>query len=174
MSIQWPMPIPAWLDHAFRHRGLKEIPGPKHNPIIMQWIRSLKGWFKDDETPWCGTFIAHCLDVVGLGVPKHWYRAKAYSTYGTACNRDQIPFGAICVKGRVGGGHVFFAVARSRDGLTIYGLGGNQRNEVNITPFRHRDIIDARWPDSRVTRMSLPIADSAAQLNAKAAGGTEA
>jgi hypothetical protein len=24
--FQWPSPIPSWLDHAFRHRGLKEIP----------------------------------------------------------------------------------------------------------------------------------------------------
>ena len=171
--IDWPQPMGKWIDHAFRHRGLREIPGPRHNPTILQWIRSLKGWFKDDETPWCGTFVAHCLDVAGLPIPKHWYRAKAYLDYGAACNKDSIPFGAICVKGRTGGGHVFFAVARSPDGQRIYGLGGNQSNMVNIAAFRLSDIIGVRWPDRAAPRMALPIAQNASQLNATA-GGSEA
>ena len=170
MSIQWPQPMPKWLDHAFRHRGLREIPGPKHNPIILAWVKSLRGWFTDDETPWCGTFVAHCLDVAGLIVPKHWYRAKAYTDYGSPCSLDSIPFGAICVKGRKGGGHVYFAVARSRDNTIIYGLGGNQGNMVNISTFHRKDIIAARWAGGDTPRLSLPIATSATQLNAVASG----
>lgn len=165
--MKWPYPIPTWLDKAFRYRGLKEIPGPRHNPTIIKWLTKLKAWWKDDETPWCGTYIAHCLDASGLPIPKHWYRAKGYLEYGEPCNLDSIPFGAICIKGRRGGGHVFFAVARSRDGQTIYGLGANQNNAVNIAPFRRGDLLGARYPRSTNNpRLALPIASSAAELNA--------
>jgi len=174
MTTTWPKPLPLWIDHAFRHLGLKEIPGPKHNPIILRWIRSLKGWFTDDETPWCGTFVAHCLQEAGLPIPKNWFRAKEYGAYGTYCPKNAIPFGAICVKSRQGGGHVFFAVASSRDGRIIYGLGGNQRNMVNITSFGLDDIDSVRWPDSSLKKMALPIAESAASLNAQGSGGSEA
>mgnify|MGYP000653225738 CR=1 FL=1 len=141
-----PMPIPPWLDRAYRFRGLREIPGPKNHKTIMEWIHRLGGWFKDDETPWCGTFVAHCLQHAGLAFPKHWYRALVYESYGTAEPLADIPYGAICGKGRSGGGHVFFAVAQSPDGRTIYGLGGNQNNMVNIAPFRRSDVRFARWP----------------------------
>jgi uncharacterized protein (TIGR02594 family) len=109
-----------------------------------------------------------------LTFPSAWYRAKSYTTYGTPCNLDSIPFGAICVKERKGGGHVFFAVARSRDGNIVYGLGGNQGNKVNITSFWRKDIVAARWPVTTEVRLALPIANSSAELNAASAGGTEA
>lgn len=168
--MRYPMPLPKWMDHAFRHKGLREIPGPKHNPIILKWLVKLKAWWKEDETPWCGTFIAHCLDEAGLTLPKHWYRAKGYVDYGQSCSLADIPFGAICVKGRVGGGHVFYAVAKNPDGSIIYGLGGNQSNCVNITSFRRSELIAARWPSASTLRQPLPVANSAADVNAAAAG----
>lgn len=175
-----PMPLPAWMDVAYRLRGIREIPGPRHNSLIA------KGWgrldrklgitprFNDDETPWCGFFIAHCMDAAGLTYPTMYPRAKAWSSYGTAEPLEEIPFGAICVKGRQGGGHVYFPVAQSPDGRTIYGLGGNQNNMVNVATFRRRDILAARWPSNTNARKHrLPIANSAAELNA-VSGATEA
>lgn len=175
MKITYPQPMPVWIEHAFRHVGLKEIVGSKHNPIILKWLIQLKAWWKEDETPWCGTFVGHCLKEAGIEPPKHWYRAKAYGEYGNAQSRDSIPFGAICVKSRKGGGHVFFAVAASRDGKVIYGLGGNQGNMVNITAFHVSDIDSVRWPPfTNTPKLALPVAESAASLNAQAAGGSEA
>lgn len=171
--MQWPTPMPKWLDHAFRYRGLREVPGKKHNPTIIKWLKSLKAWWSEDETPWCGTFIAHCMREAGFPIIQHWYRAKAWMTYGTATSLTDIPFGAICVKGRQGGGHVFFAVAKSPDGSIIYGLGGNQSNCVNIASFKRSDILAARWPQSVLQPKPLPVASSAAQLNAAGVGGTE-
>lgn len=171
----YPKPLPMWIDHALRHEGLKEIPGKAHNPTILKWLTQLKAWWKEDETPWCGTFIAHCLRESGLPIPQHWYRAKAYGEFGTPCPRTDIPFGAICVKSRQGGGHVFFAVAKSPDGKIIYGLGGNQRNMVNITAFNISDIDNIRWPVNGGTfRHPLPVASSIAAIGAHGAGGGEA
>lgn len=168
-----PMPIPRWLDVAYRLRGVREIPGPRHNSLIAQgWGRldrklGIAPRFNDDETPWCGYFVAHCMDEAGLKFPFGYPRAKAWATYGTAESLDAIPFGAICVKSRAGGGHVYFPVAQSPDGRTIYGLGGNQNNAVNIAAFKRGDIIAARWPvNANAVKHQLPIARSAAELNA--------
>lgn len=166
----YPTPMPLWMTEAFKHVGLREIPGKNHNSTILKWLVSLKAWWREDETPWCGTFVAHCLRTAKLETPKHWYRAKAYALCGSPCNKDSIPFGAICIKSRQGGGHVFFAVARSRDGQTIYGLGGNQGNMVSIVPFKLGEIDAVRYPPNGGIRIALPVAASAAQLNAVKAG----
>lgn len=176
-TFAWPSPMPKWLDEAFRYRGLKEIPGKQHNPLIVKWLIALKAWWREDETPWCGTFVAHCLQTVGLPIPKNWFRAGDYATYGTPVSfigtAYTIPFGAICVKSRKGGNHVFFAVARSADGKVVYGLGGNQSNMVNIAAFKVSDIDHVRWPNPKLQKLELPKATSA-ELAAAAVGGREA
>lgn len=134
----------AWMNEAVTHLGLKEIPGKAHNPTILRWIRGLGGWFTDDETPWCGTFVAHCLRTAGVSVPKHWYRAKAYNDWGVPCSPR---VGAIPVFGRKGGGHVGFLVGESD--ANYYVLGGNQRNQVNISPIAKDRLIGMRWPDDQ-------------------------
>lgn len=136
---------PDWLNEARRHIGLKEIPGPTHNATILGWVKRLAGWFTDDETPWCGTFVAHCLDHVGIkDRPKHWYRAKDWASWGKSCG---MVVGAIAVFGRDGGGHVGFVVGQSA--TMIYVLGGNQSNMVNIMPIARARLIATRWPLDR-------------------------
>lgn len=134
---------PAWLVEARRHMGLKEVPGKAHNPTILQWVKALGGWFTDDETPWCGTFVAHCMVRAGHPVPKHWYRAKDWASWG----KPTAPrVGAVAVFGRKGGGHVGFVVGESATAL--YVLGGNQSNAVNIAPIAKDRLIALRWPSS--------------------------
>jgi uncharacterized protein (TIGR02594 family) len=168
--MRYPSPLPKWVDEAFRHVGLAEVPGKGHSPVILRWLKTLGAWWSEDETPWCGTFVAHCLRTANLPVPKFWMRAKAYSDHGVSCAPTAIPFGAICVKSRVGGGHVFFAVAQSRNGQIIYGLGGNQGNRVSIVPFKLAEIDAIRWPISDAARLQLPIAASLVDIGASAPG----
>ena len=150
----------AWMQEAAKHLGLQEIPGKDHNPKILHWIRSLGGWFTDDETSWCGTFVAHCIRTAGYDVPKHWYRAKAWSAFGQPCS---LQTGAIAVFGRKGGGHVGFVVGQSEDGSSIYILGGNQRNEVNISPIATSRLVNGgvgaiRWPAGEALALApLPV-----------------
>lgn len=133
----------AWMNEAALHLGLKEIPGKRHNPTILRWTRELGAWWSDDETPWCGTFAAHCLRAAGIEIPQHWYRAKAYADWGKPC---AARVGAIAVFGRSGGGHVGFVAGDSANDLYI--LGGNQRNQVNITPIAKSRLVAMRWPAS--------------------------
>jgi uncharacterized protein (TIGR02594 family) len=173
--MKWPQPLPAWINEAFRNIGLREIPGKNNNPTIIKWLIQLKAWWSEDETPWCGTFVAHCLMVAGMPVPKFWMRAKEYANYGAplSINAASIPLGAICVKSRVGGGHVFFPIARTSDNRYVFGLGGNQRNMVNITRFLIDQIDAVRWPGGTTTRIPLPIATDT-EIQAASTGGSEA
>lgn len=171
--MKYPQPMPKWVGIALSLVGIAEIVGKQHNPKIINWLITLKAWWKDDETAWCGTFVAHCLKEAGLVPPKNWFRAKEYGGYGEGCSKSDIPFGAICVKSRKGGGHVFFAVAKSSNGQTIYGLGGNQGNKVSIVPFALSDIDAVRWPGFTQTKTDLPIASSSAEVGA-AKPGSEA
>lgn len=135
---------PRWLIEARKYDGLREIPGPRHNSIILGWLRKLKAWWSEDETPWCGTFVAHCLQESGLPIVKNWFRAKAWIEYGANLRAAHVAPGAILVFARTGGGHVGFYVGE--DTTYFYVLGGNQSNMVNIMKLAKARCIAIRWP----------------------------
>ena len=129
----------AWLAEARKHIGLKEIPGAKHNPIIQTWLKDLGVWWQDDETPWCG----HCLKAGGRDIPKNWFRAKGYETYGLPLK--QPAYGCVATFTRQGGGHVGFVVGETEKGdLLIF--SGNQSNGVNIAAFPKLRATSYHWP----------------------------
>lgn len=135
---------PEWIAIARAKIGQREIKGPKHNGWIAKgWARLGAGWYNDDETPWCGFFVADCLDLAGLSYPKNFPSAASFKTYGTACPAQ---LGAIGVKARKGGNHVFFIVGETPDKLFYKALGGNQSNMVNIVDIRKTDVDAIRWP----------------------------
>jgi uncharacterized protein (TIGR02594 family) len=133
-----------WLEAAKSKIGQKEIPGPRHNNwIAAGWAKLGAGWFKDDETPWCGFFVAWALQQAGLTYPKNFPAAASFRDYGTAC-RPQV--GAIAVKTRKGGNHVFFIVGETPDKRYFKALGGNQSNEVSIVDILKTSVDAIRWP----------------------------
>lgn len=124
-------PLP-WVTEAFKHNGMREIRGVRHNKIIVAMVIALGGWWRDDETPWCGVFVAHCLKVTGRDVPKAWFRAKAYANYGTRLTRPA--YGCIGVMSRRGGGHVCIIIGKTQDGRLVV-IGGNQNNRVSVAVY---------------------------------------
>lgn len=134
---------PAWLIEARKHIGLKEIPGPKHNSTIVGWLKQLGAWWAEDETPWCGVFVAHCMRASGIPLPKHWYRAKGWLDWGFEIVDPVV--GCVVILERQGGGHVFLATGVGADG-SIVGVGGNQGNQVTIAKFDRRRVVGYRWP----------------------------
>jgi uncharacterized protein (TIGR02594 family) len=133
---------PRWLVEAGKLVGTAEIPGPKHNPfIVAAWKRLGAGWFTDDETPWCGLFVAHCIEAAGLPYPKLFPRALAWAEWGKACAPT---VGAVVVFKRQGGGHVGFLVGE--DAKHYFVLGGNQSNAVNVMRLEKARAVAIRWP----------------------------
>ena len=157
----------AWMIEAKRHVGLREIPGKNHNQTILDWIKNLGGWFKDDETAWCGTYVAHCLKTAGIAYPKHWYRALDYLNYGVALKKPA--YGCVAIKTRKGGGHVCFVAGRDKKTGKLVCLGGNQSNKVCYALYSESEFKEFRWygKTSRPAdhRYELPEFDGVASSN---------
>lgn len=121
---------PAILVEALKYYGTKEVPGKKHNPIILEWAKAI-GWghIQDDETPWCGTFIGYVAKQANVQVVNTPIRALSWNNYGI--KQDVAMLGDILTFSRNGGGHVGIYVGEDKDYYHV--LGGNQSNMVNIT-----------------------------------------
>lgn len=153
---------PLWLTEARNHLGLKEVPGAKHNPTIVNWLIKLKAWWRDDETPWCGTFVAHCYNACGIPLPKHWYRAMAWLNWGVAVAPR---LGALAVFERKGGGHVGFLVGETATTYAV--LGGNQGNAVSVMSLSKERLRGCRWPAgvSKSPVIALPKVQAKKSVN---------
>ena len=135
---------PVLVIEGEKHIGLKEIPGPKHNSTIVGWLKFLKAWYFEDDTPWCGTFVAHCMKTAGLTIPTNWMRAKDWST-GWGVRLAPPIYGCVVVFERTGGGHVGFVIGQTKEGLLAV-MGGNQANAVNVAKFPKDRVVGYYWP----------------------------
>jgi uncharacterized protein (TIGR02594 family) len=136
---------PAWIVKAEKYIGLKEVPGKGNNPTIVKWLINMKAWWRDDLTPWCGTFVDTCLRESGLPVAKAGYRAKSWLDWGVKL--ESPVYGCVVVFDRKGGGHVGFVVGRDEHGNLMV-LGGNQSDAVNVAPFKMERVAGYRWPSN--------------------------
>lgn len=133
-----------WLDTAKSHIGLKEIPGRKSNPTILQWASdvNVENVYKNDDTPWCGLFVAHCMEDNDID----WIDGPLWALNWNKFGIKTTPrFGCVMVFKRNGGGHVGFYISEDSD--TYHILGGNQSNSVNVTRVRKSQFVGARWPE---------------------------
>lgn len=146
---------PPWMVTARAFIGLRETPGPATTPAIANMLAKLHAWWHDDETAWCATFLAYCMEDAGLAIPKAWYRARAWADWGRPVRGVSlldpvrtIPYGAVMVLPRGSAGHVctYVAPVRDRPGM-FWGLGGNQGNMVKVAAFECSGILAVRWPD---------------------------
>lgn len=137
---------PTWVMLARGNIGMREIPGAPTEPKIAGWLKSLGAWWRDDETPWCGTAVAAWMQASHVEIPRAWYRAIAWLDWGFPCEPCT---GAVAVFKRPGGGHVGLVVGRDRLGRLMI-LGGNQGDAVSIAPFTRDRLLGCRWPTSRI------------------------
>lgn len=156
--------IAPWVDVARRYIGTTEAAGPQHNPVIVRWLVQLGAWWRDDETPWCGTFVAAVMRECSIAPAKAWYRARAWLEWGTPIAAPAV--GAIVVFERIGGGHVGFIVGKTPAGHLLV-LGGNQGDAVNVRAFDPARVIGYRWPTAQPLPAPgpLPVITSTAVLS---------
>lgn len=155
---------PLWLTIARRDLGIEETPGKETTPAIRRWLIELGAWWRDDETPWCGTCVAHWMKDAGAPIPKHFYRAKAWLDWGSALSQPAL--GCVVVFDRHGGGHVGLAVGRNNlDYLLV--VGGNQADKVSIASFSPDRVLGYRWPllDLGGSPVALPTLSAALPLS---------
>lgn len=145
-----------WIKIARSYIGTREIPGAKHNPTIMKWLRKLNSWINDDETPWCGTFVGAVLQEANRYVIKDFFRALSWLNGGVRLSRPA--YGCLVIFYRKGGGHVGFCVGEDNLGRLMI-LGGNQGNAVNIKPFNKDRVVAYIWPADPDGKAKVPAHD---------------
>jgi uncharacterized protein (TIGR02594 family) len=148
-----PFAIPStmpWLQEAFHLIGTRERPGAGSNEAILGWAHDLDlTSYDDDDIPWCGLFVAHCIgsQLPEESMPTNPLGARNWAQFGQTATSQ---LGAVMVfwrKSRTSGlGHVGFYWAE--DDSTYHILGGNQSNAVTIARLQKERFLAARWPET--------------------------
>lgn len=151
-------PLIPWMEEAQRLTGVKEVAGRGSNPTILKWASAIGGWvksyFDDDDIPWCGLFVAHCIGATlpNEPLPSNPLSALAWKPFGVASKPAP---GAILVFSRSGGGHVGFYVGE--DATAYHVRGGNQSNQVNVTRVAKDRHVATRWPKTATLSATGPV-----------------
>jgi uncharacterized protein (TIGR02594 family) len=135
------------LKIAASQLGQKEISGPQHNPVIVDYaIEAGFTWVNDDETPWCSIFINWVAKNAGLQTSNK-LNARSWLLVGLNVDNSPEP-GDIVIfwrespdswKGHVG---IFFGF--SANGKRVYCLGGNQGNQVSVSAYSKDNVLGFR------------------------------
>lgn len=152
MVVGFPTPDPPWVAEARKYIGLREVPGKDTLPQIRTWLLEVGAWWSDDETPWCGTFVNHCIESTRLIGPRQAYRARSWLNWGMVLSQAILGCVAVFDGGptRPGKGHVGFVVGRDAalNGGNLMVLGGNQGDAVSVMAFARNRVLPGgyRWP----------------------------
>ncbi len=137
-----------WMEEALRLLGTSEKSGPGSNQTIMEWADRLRlSHYTDDDIPWCGLFVGHCVgsQLPSEPLPQNVLLARNWRSFGQATGPG---LGAVMVfwRGSPNGtsGHVGFYWAEDNSSYHI--LGGNQSDAVTITRVGRDRLLGARWP----------------------------
>ncbi|HBC0987187.1 TPA: TIGR02594 family protein [Escherichia coli] len=152
-----PQNEPRWLDEARKYTGQREIKGPRHNPLILQFWKDIKrGGIQDDETPWCAAFTGAMFERSGIKSTR-FESAKSWLNWGVGLKTPR--YGCVVVFGREGGGHVGFVVGEKQNGDLMV-LGGNQSDAISIRAFPRNRVLGYRWPENEPLDLRpLPLMD---------------
>lgn len=125
-----------WLE-MMKFHGLKEVPGPVDNPVIVGWFKEL-GYddIDDDETAWCSC----CLNVMAKRCGLEYtgkLDARSWMKVGRAIQDPEIGHVVVFWRGDRNGwkGHVGLFAGYTEDKKRIFTLGGNQGNMLGIRAY---------------------------------------
>lgn len=147
------MSDPIWLAEARKYLGLREIQGTRHEPGVVEFFKdSGNSWVQDDETAWCGAFVAAVFKRAGLpavrppGEKANALRAREWLNVGMPVERPKVGDLVIFWRGSKSGaqGHVGFYIGEDTDKILV--LGGNQSNQVNISRYAKSRLLGFRRP----------------------------
>jgi uncharacterized protein (TIGR02594 family) len=151
-------PLLPWFEEAKHLMGTKEVVGSGSSKVILDWASDLGIDYGDDDIPWCGLFVAHCVGATlpNEGLPGNPLGARQWEHFGDATSPR---LGAVMVFWRQslasGKGHVGFYTGEDDTAYQI--LGGNQSDKVCLTWVAKDRFRAARWPKSAASLTSKPV-----------------
>ena len=138
-----------WYAEAWRLVGVTEVGGKGNNQVILAWAKDLSIPYSEDETPWCGLFVAHCIgsQLSEEPLPDGPLGARNWQRFGNPVTPQP---GAVMVfwreKKQSFKGHVGFYAGEDKTHFHI--LGGNQSDKVCVTRVAKERFLAARWPST--------------------------
>lgn len=145
---------PRWLEIAEAEIGTHEVKGGECKRIL-EYHSSTTLRAKEDEIPWCSSFVNWCMTQAGI---KGTDSAAAISWTGWGEILTEPRVGAVVVirqkfkgsdgaTGSASGNHVAFF--QKIENGRIYLLGGNQGDSVKVSSFglSSYKIVAYRWPE---------------------------
>lgn len=128
-----------------KYYGESERKGMLSNNSIAHMINWATGrWIDDSKIAWCAIFMSYILNEVLEGQFRPIPIARRFDTVGHAVDTPQ--FGDLVIFWRHSPnswqGHVGIFI-RETEG-DIWTLGGNQRNQVNISPYKKSRVLEYR------------------------------
>lgn len=148
-----------WLEEAYRLIGVREISGPKSNPLILDWANDLDTHYPSDDIAWCGLFVAHCIRsaLPDEDLPANILGARQYEKFGHKCDPQQGAVGVFWRKSKESGfGHVGFLIGERTDAYQV--LGGNQSDSISMAWVSKSRFLQARWPVTFSPETKRPLA----------------
>lgn len=135
-----------WMHVACRELGVREIPGARDNPRILEYATAVDYHPAHDEDAWCSNFANWVMQQAGYkGTRKA--NARSWLTWGDKLEKPQ--YGCVIVFWRdevqSAKGHVAFYLRDSGINDLIV-LGGNQLNSVCAMPYPRTRLLGCRWP----------------------------
>ncbi len=139
-------------DLAERFIGIAEVPGTASNPMVLAMLRLDDPWPSGDEVPWCSAFMNYVAWLLRLPRSKS-LRARSWLLVGEAIPVEdaEVGFDVVILRSNPAApgpevieapGHVaFFGGA---EGESVWLLGGNQGDRVNLQRFSQENILGIR------------------------------
>lgn len=114
---------------ALEERNVQEIEGDKDNPRVIEYHSAKSLQAKEDETPWCSSFVNWCCKQVGVqgtGLAN----ARSWLNWGKEVKTPYLGCIVVLKRGNhAWQGHVGFYAGKERaNEILVY--GGNQKNKV--------------------------------------------
>lgn len=127
------------IEEAKSYIGVKEIAGGRHNQDIVNFHAATSYNAKDDETPWCASFVCYCLGKAGIAHTGS-ARSLSYLSWGDHVEFKDRKHGDVVVfDHKDGTGHVGFYIG-DVSGTAIAVLGGNQDNKVGENVYQLSEV----------------------------------
>lgn len=136
---------PRMLVEALKIYGIEEVKGAGSNPIILQWAVEIgvEKVYKDDDTAWCGLWMAIVASRAGKQIVKEPLWARNWLNFGTAVSVAKLGYTLVFSR-KGGGGHVGIYVGQ--DPTYYHVFGGNQKNRSGIARIEKDRCIGIRQP----------------------------
>lgn len=141
--------VHPWYDEAMRLVGIREDTSSASNPEILGWAEDLDLAYGDDDIPWCGLFVAHCIGstLPDEPLPANPLGSRSWEAFGVPVEPQK---GALLTfwreSKRSGLGHACFCQEVTESHFVV--VGGNQGDQVSVTRVAKDRHVGSRWPIS--------------------------